>query len=268
MSSDDFNAPATSAGDPSLIPGVYNYCDHWCDRCRFQNRCLLYRQQRRLEAALEVNNVAGDDALDALLFEEEPEPTAISSASERASVLATLREFEQEPAEVDTQQAEARERRRRQFKDAHVLTVRTREYADLTHGIIRALRPSVEARADDVVLAALDTIERFAYTVAVKTWRATGALFDLADKAGDEGDDREWSQSDGNGCAKLVRLLIAESCYAWEVLMQIGRATADGVPAKMVERLEWLDAAIAADFPHAMQFVRPGFDEVDEGWTR
>ena len=83
--------------------------------------------------------------------------------------------------------------------------------------------------------------------------------------AGAEDEERKAIRSDGDGCAKLARLVIAESREAWEVLMQVGRATANGVPAKMVERLEALDDEIAASFPRAMQFVRPGFDEEAEG---
>ena len=26
--------------DPKYIPGIYNYCDRWCERCQFTSRCL------------------------------------------------------------------------------------------------------------------------------------------------------------------------------------------------------------------------------------
>ena len=28
------------AKDPKFIPGIYNYCDRWCERCPFTSRCL------------------------------------------------------------------------------------------------------------------------------------------------------------------------------------------------------------------------------------
>jgi hypothetical protein len=67
-------------------------------------------------------------------------------------------------------------------------------------------------------------------------------------------------QCDANGSAKVARLCIAESRACWRVLMEHGRAAANGVPAKLVKRLSDLDAAIAGRFPEAMQFQRPGFD--------
>ena len=59
----------------------------------------------------------------------------------------------------------------------------------------------------------------------------------------------------------MALLWIAESRRAWGVLMEAGKATADGVPAQAVAMLDALDAAVRTRFPHAMAFVRPGFDE-------
>ena len=28
------------AKDPKYIPGIYNYCDRWYERCQFTSRCL------------------------------------------------------------------------------------------------------------------------------------------------------------------------------------------------------------------------------------
>src|SRR5437660_6093958 len=34
------------ANDPRFIPGVYNYCDRWCERCPLSNRCLNYAMEK------------------------------------------------------------------------------------------------------------------------------------------------------------------------------------------------------------------------------
>jgi hypothetical protein len=67
-------------------------------------------------------------------------------------------------------------------------------------------------------------------------------------------------QSDANGTAKLVRLLIRESRDAWEVLAQVGSSESDELARGMIARLEALDALVDVRFPRAMDFVRPGFD--------
>src|ERR1035437_2834205 len=33
------------AKNPDLISGIYNYCDRWCERCRFTHRCMNYAMQ-------------------------------------------------------------------------------------------------------------------------------------------------------------------------------------------------------------------------------
>ena len=34
------------AADPRFIPGIYNYCDRWCERCPLSHRCLNYAMER------------------------------------------------------------------------------------------------------------------------------------------------------------------------------------------------------------------------------
>ena len=34
------------ARDPRFIPGIYNYCDRWCERCPLSNRCLNYAMEK------------------------------------------------------------------------------------------------------------------------------------------------------------------------------------------------------------------------------
>ena len=124
--------------------------------------------------------------------------------------------------------------------------------------IARALTAELSSHGDPVVRAALEAIAWHSLSIAAKTYRAVnGELRDLI--AGYEEDDP--LQSDHNGSAKIARLMVAESRECWTALMQVGRATADGVPIKMIERLDWLDRDLAIRFPRAMEFTRPGFDD-------
>ena len=41
------------------IPGIYNYCDRWCERCTFTSRCRNYENTGKLSLEqLEINNKA------------------------------------------------------------------------------------------------------------------------------------------------------------------------------------------------------------------
>lgn len=137
--------------------------------------------------------------------------------------------------------------------NADRLVVASRYYAITAWRVTQAFGPIADERGDPVVIGAVETIAALAAIIASKTYRAlSGAL--------DEDFDRFDLENDANGSAKVARLIIEDSRQAWRVLMEIGRAAADGVPASMVRVLDEIDAGLAQRFPSAMSFVRPGFD--------
>ena len=34
------------AENPDFIPGIYNYCDRWCERCAFTSRCMNFAMEK------------------------------------------------------------------------------------------------------------------------------------------------------------------------------------------------------------------------------
>ena len=134
------------------------------------------------------------------------------------------------------------------------LVVRARQYGRLAWRVARALAPVVARRGDEAVTGAIAIIEWFSSMISSKIHRAISVRAD-----GWEDDDDV--QTDFNGSAKIALIGIAESRAAWAVLMEAGKATADGVPAQAVSILDALDRDVRARFPRAEEFVRPGFDE-------
>ena len=126
--------------------------------------------------------------------------------------------------------------------------------------MLRALRPILSERgnaaAAGLALDAADRLEETCITVASKIFRAVSSSLDADYDPAD-------TQSDANGSAKVALLLIEESRQAWRVLMQPGRAAADGVPARQVTILDGLETELLRRFPRALEFVRPGFDTGD-----
>jgi hypothetical protein len=248
---------------PRFIPGVYNHCDRFCERCRFQTRCRVFRDTARYEQAI----ASGADLAEVgrLLAEEDREeeersaPLTASQRLDREFLLDTIFDANRPLSPDDAAAFDQDERRREQLLDQDELWRASRECDNLALGLVNALRPVVEQRADPVVIAALETISWFSHMISVKTRRALHGLIDHS--ASGQHDD-EWeagSNSDALGTAKLVRLIIRETCDAWGVLLHAGLA--DGAPAGMITRLEALDGLMAARFPRAMAFVRAGLDE-------
>jgi hypothetical protein len=249
MDSTEFDRLIARASNPLLITSIYNYCDGRCPRCPFTDRCLVYIDnqevksvhdptslaervgeslQRTLEMITEVARREGLDPIDAV------GPASVEPLGEDDVVAA---------AAVDLD-------RHRQDP----LAVRAREYGHLAWRIGRAIGPVVVARGDAPVIEAVDTIEWFSSMISAKIYRAVC------------GQAEGWEahhevQTDFNGSAKIALVGIAESRRAWELLMEAGRATADGVPAHAVRMLDELGTSVHERFPSAMAFVRPGFDE-------
>jgi hypothetical protein len=229
------------ANDPTLIPAIYNYCDRCCHRCPFTARCLTYR-----DSEADLRHVADD-------------PTASVAAVVEQSLSRSLEVMRQVAErlgiEIDVtpdDEAAVQERYERDLNDP--LVKRSREYAGAAYGIVRALMPILADRDDDDLTAAATRIEETCCTISSKIFRAVGGV-------DDDWNDRSDVQSEANGSAKVARLLIGDARRAWKVLMEAGRAAADGVPARFVATLDELDRDVDSRFPRAMDFVRPGFDD-------
>lgn len=229
-----------------FVPGIYNYCDHWCARCPFQNRCLTHAMHLRMEQAVAQGQQASmGEILDDLLGPR-PEPPAWMAELENTP-----------PTPEETARIETHLATRDALSETDDTVLAAREYGQLAHSLAYTLGSDSRILADPVLSTAVETIAWHALLIAAKTHRAVSGLATAAD---DDWDEDE-VQNDGNGSAKLCRLVLAESRDAWESFMHAEHAVADGVPAAMIKRLDDLDAQLARKFPQAMQFIRPGFDE-------
>jgi hypothetical protein len=243
MDASEFDRLIARAQDPRLIPGIYNYCDSRCHRCPFNDRCLTYLENRESEG-----QASDRTALDVVGESLPRSLEMIAEVARRRGIdLDALADIGQDgPLDADP--------------DAHrqdPLAVQAREYGHLAWRITNALEPVVAARGDPLVIDAVETIGWFSSLISAKIFRA---VFGLAESS--ERDDED-IQTDYDGSAKVALIGIAESRAAWAVLMEHGKATADGVPAQAVRMLGALEEAVRARFPLALEFVRPGFDEPD-----
>jgi hypothetical protein len=241
MDATEFDRLVARARDPRLIPGIYNYCDGRCPRCPFTQRCLTFLDSQELVAANRGERSQADIIGDSLRRTRE----MLAEAARHAGVDAGAPMDEASQAAADADLERHRE---------DPLAVRAREYGALAWRIGRAIAPIAAARDDASLVEAVETIEWFSSMIGSKLYRA------ICGQA--EGwEERDEVQTDFNGSAKIALIGIAESRRAWRVLMEAGRATADGVPARAAKMLEALDADVRGRFPRVMEFVRPGFDE-------
>jgi len=237
------NGDSPRPARPPLIPGIYNYCDTRCPQCPFNSRCLLYLQQQRTDSADPIGDVLKEyDPAPAR--EPSPEFLEFIDRANEAVRNMTAKESAAIQREYDARRCQV---------NADRLVVAARYYTMTAWNVTQALTPIAEERGDPVVIAAVETIAALSGLVSSKTYRAVSGETD-------EDFDRFDLECDANGSAKVARLIIGDSRRAWRVLMEIGRAAADGVPMGLLRVLDEIDAGLAQRFPRAMAFVRPGFD--------
>ncbi len=245
-----------------LIAGVYNYCDSWCERCVFQEQCRLYLDRQKYETAVARGEDAEQRAIESDLDDEyEYEDKVVltpAQEAERAAMIEAVNNIKLSPEEERRMTAQFR--REDGLRARHPLTINGRAYMNAVLDLREPLNDVASATDDPLVSAALEAIERHALLIGSKTRRASGGLVSEEDEDEDF-EEVTGVQSDSNGCAKLVRIVIAESREAWSLLMTVGPLAADGLPMAMIERLDALDAQVQKYFPRAMEFVRSGFDD-------
>ena len=246
--------------DPTLIPTISSYCDRRCERCRFRERCGAYRLAGSWnDPPAQHDDVVPDDTGAGAVIRSLRQ--TVNKLRQLAETYGLAQDF---TGGEDREEAGHYEQALEDKTMADAIVQSAKHYFLTTMPIVRALRPLTHARGDEAVIEAVDTIEAVAHLVASKVFRAISAIHE-------DDHDPDDIQSDANGSAKIARILIADSRAAWRVLMELGRASADGVPAQLVRRLDEIDEGLASRFPRAMEFVRPGFDDhgvADAGETR
>jgi hypothetical protein len=232
--------------DRHLVPGIYNYCHGRCERCPFTTRCLTFIQIREQEAWR-----PGRSVLEHVLESFQDTFAFLEAWCARGGIdFGALGQTGTSPEPVDAFQREDAAIDRNPLQLA-------RTYTHAAFRIVKVLdQESLLQTRTPEVRDAIETIAWYGAMVSAKIDRALRGFVSAIEDVRQDPIQNDW-----NGSAKIARLAIAESRSAWEVLYRVGRTSADAPIRRMSTVLERIDTDLAARFPHAMEFVRPGFDE-------
>ncbi|MCP5559587.1 MAG: hypothetical protein H7A55_17720 [Verrucomicrobiaceae bacterium] len=273
----DFDRMRDLAGDPRFIPGIYNYCDRWCERCPKAHRCLTYAcqlaekadaDQRASESAAE-SHAEGNER-----FWQELQSSldANNEALEASAGLGDDTEIDAEEFAKFEEQYE----RRRQMIQRHPLSQISRAYLDRMHEVLLELDTLIEEQKKKLEAADNDESDEPAKQIVdlddcleVIGWYHTlmhvklhRALMSVGDEA-EEGDMELPSfPKDSDGSAKIVLIGIDRSLAAWNRLSLLLVGTLDdAVLHAATQQLRHMRVLTDSTFPNAKAFVRPGLDE-------
>jgi hypothetical protein len=232
------------------IDGIYNYCDSWCERCPFTERCRSFAMQRsieRLNARRDKQNAEFWAAMQRTLGDK------LDEVAKLADALEPPREARADTHAVD----DPIERPVRQ----HPLAKMSMQYADDVDAWFdrHPEKPPGESPESD----ALEIIRWYTLFIHVKLCRAlSGALKVHADEDTDDLRDENGLPypKDSDGSAKISIIAIERSMSAWSVMRE-NYPRDEKLILNVLARLYRLRTLADSTFPNARSFHRPGFDD-------
>jgi hypothetical protein len=247
------------------IPGIFNYCDRWCERCPFTSRCRTFaveKSMNRLIAKKERENAEFWAAMEKTLGEA-IDPAIKESLRLFEDPKTDGKKYEIEP--VDEFEQAQMERRDRFVEKEHPLGKRSMEYAMLIDPFFKRIAPG-EPPQDVQWRDAWEVIHWYKYFIHVKFCRALHGMMDEREEEDfyDEeiGEKKIEIPCDVDGSAKVAIIGIERSISAWSMLRE-HFPKEDGEIVKAMALLMHVRALADKTFPKARAFHRPGFDDLE-----
>lgn len=265
--------------EQGFIPGIFNYCDRWCEKCRFVRQCRV--------GFVEADEVRDDEEADVASEKVEGaherfermmnEWAELQDADQADDGEEEGLDFDPVDFEPSPEEEEAYAWKRERVKaavEAHPLTALSRAYMELCSEWLDARREDLAAmgirldrRAGQqwmplsperlVLKEAVEEVAWFMTMLPVKTNRCISGK--VEDPGFMERIGLDPLMSDENGTAKLVLHIIERCRTAWTAIAEAMPDARDAA-VPVLELLRRHEAIMRAEFPDAERFIRPGFD--------
>ena len=227
------------------IDFISAYCDRWCERCAFTDRCSSHA----VEVALEMCDGNFEEALE--LAVGAPPPRTPAEAKRREAFAAEIASIP-EPTPHEMRQMEQEQEAQEERIEETSLTTASERALLLSRRWLDDHAEALEPTAAPPLKEALEVASWDCFFIHVKLHRAQSG----ADDARRERELRR-IQTDWNGSAKVALISIVRSIAAWETIAEV---TGDADAAQVTTELRALQKEAEAAFPNAWKFHRPGFD--------
>lgn len=251
------------AKDPKYISGIYNYCDRWCERCQFTSRCLNCALVEEQFGDLEENDIFNEAFWERFAEVLHDTYTMIKEmAIEEGIDIDSIDDENDKDIETIKENSFADFIFYTSNKYAKAVNKWFDENENLFHekedemNRIRLISsPTNPVKEAEDINDAIDIVRWYQYQIHVKLRRA-------GDSAADEAIDPSDFPKDSEGSAKVALIGIDRSMSAWKILMAYFPEQKKQI-IDLIVSLENLKNSIEIRFPHAREFVRPGFDEIE-----
>ena len=249
------------------IEGVYNYCDRWCERCKFTSNCLLFSQESKISTYEILHN--GDLSNIGEVFKKE-----IDEISDNAD---EFNDFEFDDDDDDFFSSEEfdsfddeEERIDGDFeRPGHPVEDLSNDYFRQAHLLIIALDKKYnlysfpkEKLKDTFFKKLHENFEVFSWFHAFIHVKIKRAMWGKDEMVKEEDEEmKEISKYDMDGTAKIAVIGINRSINALNNLYNILPAFSKEISDLLILLGKILNLA-EIEFPDHQKFIRPGFDTI------
>ena len=240
------------AAEKRFIPGIYNYCDRWCEHCPQTSRCLNFsisEEEFSDPEARDIRNEAFWNKLSGILAETLE--LLRESAKKWGIELETLVSMD-DIENIKTKDVAV---------EKHLLCRAAKRYSELVEDWFRGretllFETAAAAREGVSLEEAFEVIRWYQYFICAKVMRAVRGRIEEEEERCDE------FASDSDGSAKIALIAMDRSIAAWAVIRHYITDGAKGV-IDVIAFLDGLRQAVEKAFSSARSFIRPGFDKID-----
>lgn len=236
--------------DQNTISGIFNYCDRWCERCSFTSRCTTFLMDEFREKNKNSDS-DNEDFWQDLSFIFEVTKDMLEEKIEEFGidideVLAVADDLETAKGEGIKSQAEEMA-----FQYGLQSSKWLKENADYIYYKSNQLN-IIDGEFTISVSDTVEVIQWYQFFIAPKVSRAYSPKIYPND---------DFEDFDKDGSAKIALIAIENSIKAYSFLLNNFAEKEDEILDFLVT-LTKIKKLLLRDFPKAMDFVRPGFDEL------
>ena len=242
------------ASEKRFIPGIYNYCDRWCESCPQTSHCLNFTLSEEEFADPETRDIE-NEAFWLKLSEVFRDTLELlkETATEHGIDLETL----------DTGQFKEESERKNAAAESHEICHAAKVYSDIVQDWFASsanlfvASPALD-RGKASLEEALEVIRWYQHFIYVKLMRAVRGELEEREEEIDE------SPRDSEGSAKVALIAIDRSIGAWGTVYAHDPLQNEKI-LRFIAYLDRLREEVEKTFPGARAFVRPGFEKIDLG---
>lgn len=247
------------------IPGIHNYCDRWCERCEFASRCAVYENEGNIPE--EEKNLQNRAFWERLSTNFSKARTMLEQAAENSGIDLNSLAKEMDDYEIKKKRVRQESQDHELSKITFSYSERSREWLKSQPGMLRKLEElkdglnlgtnSVDEGKLQIrtIKDCLEVIQWYQTFIHVKFMRAL-----MGKMNNDDWDEEDDIQRDFNGSAKIAVIAVDRSMQAWIKLYELLPEQEDHF-LKILGMLEKIKSMALAEFPNALAFKRPGFDD-------